>query len=369
MAKIRVGLLYGGRSVEHDVSIVSARSILGALDRERYDVSLIRAGHDGRWQLESGSEQIEATATDGSSVMLPAAPCNSTLVPGDGQAAEDLSRLQLDVVFPIIHGRGGEDGTLQGLLELAEVAYVGSGVLSSAIQMDKDVAKRLLAGAGLPVLPWITLRGPAVSGSGREKAVEAIAKELGFPVFVKPANSGSSVGISKANDRAELAAALTEATRYDTKVIVERGVDAREIEVAVLGNAAPEASVPGEIIPSHEFYDYEAKYHDDGTQLQIPARLGAEESAQLRDMAVQAYLALEAEGMARVDFLVDRESGKPYINELNSLPGFTSVSMYPRLWEATGLAYAELLDRLITLALERHAERSRLETHYERPGR
>jgi D-alanine-D-alanine ligase len=302
----------------------------------------------------------------GQEVTLPAVAAGRTLLHPvvDGAPTGPTNGLELDIIFPIIHGRGGEDGALQGLLELADVAYVGAGVLSSAMQMDKDIAKRLLAAAGLPVLPWVVLRSHTFAGRGMESAVESVTKELGFPVFVKPANSGSSVGIAKASDRDELEVALLDAARYDRKIIVERGLNARELEVAVLGNESPEASVPGEICPSHEFYDYEAKYLDDSTRLVIPAVLSDEETQQLRELAIQAYEALESEGLARVDFLIDRETGKPYINELNSLPGFTDASMYPRLWEASGLSYTALLDRLIELGLERHRQRRSLETHY-----
>jgi D-alanine-D-alanine ligase len=367
MAKLRVGLLFGGRSVEHEVSIASAASILQALDPERYDVSLIGVDQQGRWHLGAGAALLPEASIDGEEVMLPAVPTAGTLVPVASEG-EPADRPGLDVIVPIIHGRGGEDGALQGLMELAEVAYVGSGVLSSAVQMDKDVAKRLLASAGLPVTPWVVLRAHALEGAGMDSAVERVKGELEYPVFVKPANSGSSVGISKATSDDELRAALVDAARYDTKLIVEQGVDAREIEVAVLGNEAPEASVPGEIKPAHDFYDYEAKYHDESTELLIPADLSEAESQRLRELAVDAFLTLEAEGLARVDFLVERESGKAWINELNSLPGFTDASMYPRLWEASGLCYSGLLDRLIELALERHRVRAKLETSYRRPG-
>lgn len=376
MAKLRVGLLFGGRSVEHEVSIASATSILAALDRERYEVSLIAVDREGRWLLDAGAEVAAGspskTASEGREVTLPATPSPDTLVAvgraQDAQGSQPPGGLGLDVIIPIIHGRGGEDGALQGLFELAEIAYVGSGVLSSAIQMDKDVAKRLLAAAGLPVVPWVTLHAHAFEPAAMDTTVEVIAKELGFPVFVKPANSGSSVGINRATDREELADSLREAARYDVKVIVERGLDARELEVAVLGNQAPLASVPGEIRSRHDFYDYEAKYHDDSTELSVPADLPRDESQLLRDLAIQAFRTLEAEGMARVDFLLEKETGKPYINELNSLPGFTDGSMYPRLWEATGVPYTALLDRLIELALERHASRHALETRYRHPA-
>jgi len=270
------------------------------------------------------------------------------------------------VIFPIIHGRHGEDGTLQGMLELAGIPYAGSRVLGSAIQMDKDVAKRLLVAAGLPVVPWVTLRDGELAPARRLAAAESAARSLGYPVFVKPANSGSSVGTSKARNEKELAAAVAEAARYDTKVLVEKGIDARELEVAVLGNEEPKGSVVGEIVQKHEFYDYEAKYADDATELVIPAKIDEALAERIRAMAIDAYKTLEGEGFARVDFLLDRTTGELYINELNSLPGFTDASMFPLLWEATGLAYPALLDRLIELAIERHATRAKLETTYRR---
>jgi D-alanine-D-alanine ligase len=381
MGKLRVGLLFGGRSVEHDVSIVSATSILNALDRSRYDVSLIGVDPSGRWHLAERSAKTAAelaTVLNETGVFLPAVPGETRLrasgdesASGSGAAsgASGVARsalgavARLDVVFPIIHGRGGEDGALQGLLELAEVPYVGSGVLSSALQMDKDFAKRLLAAAGLPVTPWVGFDAATLARLGPRGAAERAEAELGLPAFAKPANSGSSVGISKAGTVAELAAAIALAQRYDRKVLVETAVDAREIEVAVLGNDEPEASICGEIRSHRDFYDYEAKYHDDSTELIIPADIEPAESDQLRAMAIAAFRALGGEGMARVDFLFDRKTRRAYVNELNSLPGFTSVSMYPKLWEASGLPYPRLLDRLIELALERHDRRSKLETH------
>jgi D-alanine-D-alanine ligase len=368
MAKLRVGLLFGGRSVEHEVSIASATSILQALDPDRYDVSLIAVGQDGRWHLGSGASLLPASGSEGEEVMLPAFPSDHTLVRADQGRSPGAAGQSLDVIFPIIHGKGGEDGALQGLMELADVAYVGSGVLGSAVQMDKDIAKRLLAAAGLPVLPWVVIQSHTLEPTGLAAAVDSIIEELDFPVFVKPANSGSSVGINRAQSREELASALQEAACYDSKILVERGLEAREIEVAVMGNQSPEASVPGEICPTHDFYDYEAKYHDESTRLVIPADLPESQSQRLRELAVAAFTALEGEGLARVDFLIDRGSGEIYLNELNSLPGFTDVSMYPRLWEATGLPYGALLDRLIELAIERHHRRSKLRTRYHRSG-
>lgn len=363
MGKLRVGLLFGGRSVEHDVSIVSATSIRDALDRTRYDVSLIGVDPTGRWHLAEDVRELAAVLRQ-EGVFLPATPGGATLVASASDAKRALGpAAKLDVVFPIIHGRGGEDGALQGLLELADVPYVGSGVLSSALQMDKDFAKRVLAAAGLPVTPWVGFSGGTLARLGPRGAAERAEAELGLPVFVKPANSGSSVGISRADSFEELVAAIALAQRYDRKVLVEAAVDAREIEVAVLGNDEPEASIPGEIRAHRKFYDYEAKYHDDSTELIIPAELEPEESEQLRALALAAYRALDAEGMARVDFLFERTTRRAFVNELNSLPGFTSVSMYPKLWEATGLPYPRLLDRLIELALERHERRAKLETH------
>lgn len=372
MEKLRVGLLFGGRSVEHDVSIVSARSILGALDQSRYEVLLLAVDPRGRWHVANADTALGDVQQKGC-VFLPAEPGTTTLVAAaddDSEEEESTSNVksfadgaQLDVIFPIIHGRGGEDGALQGLLELAEVPYVGSGVLSSAVQMDKDVAKRLLSAAGLPVTPWIAFSGFELDQGGLPAAAERAEAEIGFPVFVKPANSGSSIGIARAESIPELVAALADAQRYDRKVIVEASVDAREIEVAVLGNDEPEASIPGEIRATQAFYDYDAKYLDEATELIIPAKLDADQTEAIRTTAIQAYQTLEAEGMARVDFLLDRETGQFFVNELNSLPGFTSGSMYPKLWEATGRSYPALLDRLIELALERHDRRTKLETH------
>lgn len=373
MAKLRVGLLFGGRSVEHEVSVASATSILEALDPSRYDVRLIGVDADGRWHLGDPSLPPEA-ATGGDEVWLPAVPGGSgLLVRAAGSlknGAEGALTTPLDVIFPIIHGRGGEDGSLQGLLELADLPYVGAGVLASAVQMDKDVAKRLLAAAGLPVVPWeverIAKPSQLLAPRLAETAQEILARtKFPLPYFVKPSNSGSSVGTSKVDSEEELAEALATAARYDSKILIEQAIDAREFEVAVLGNDDPEASVPGEIVTQHAFYDYQAKYAEASTQLVIPAEIPDGQSEQIREMAIAAYKVLEGQGMGRVDFLLDRATGQLYINELNSLPGFTQESsMYPKMWEATGLRYPALLDRLIELALERHSEKSRLETSY-----
>jgi len=365
MAKLRVGLLFGGRSVEHEVSVTSATCILKALDPTRYDVSLVAIDHAGRWHLGSPALPPEAAAS-GEEVTLPAVPGKHSLVSVSHETGDVARALRpVDVIFPIVHGQGGEDGTLQGLLELAGVPYVGAGVLGSALQMDKEVSKRLLAAAGLPVVPWVSIRREELRANP-EAAAERALRELGLPVFVKPANLGSSVGISKVKQRSELVPALFEAARYDRKLLVERAVDAREIEVALLGNDPIEASVVGEIRTRREWYDYEAKYVDEDTELLIPAPIDEAQSRAARELAIAAAGILEGAGLARVDFLLDRRTGALFVNEVNSLPGFTEGSMYPRLWEASGLPYAALLDRLIELALERHREKLELETLYRR---
>jgi len=352
MAVLRVGLLFGGRSVEHEVSIASATSIQGALDPSRYEVVPICVGHDGRWRIGAPGMPPEAVARGGSP-LGPAVPAPRGVEAG------------LDVVLPIVHGTGGEDGTLQGFLETAGVPYVGAGVLASAVGMDKEVSKRLLTHAGLPVVSWVTVLAGELADP---EAVEArVFAERELPVFVKPASLGSSVGTAKVSERGALLPALRDAARYDRKLLVERAVDGREIEVAVLGPAeAPEASLPGEIRPTHEFYDYESKYVDEGTELLVPAPLDEGQTAEVRRLALETFGVLEGWGMARVDFLLDRGDERFYVNELNTLPGFTDASMYPKLWEATGLPYPALVDRLIDLALERHRRAAALETTYRR---
>ncbi len=361
MAKLKVGLLFGGRSVEHEVSIASATSILRALDPARYDVTLIGVDHEGRWH--AGSPELPPEAAVGADeVMLPAVPGVQALIP-TAKSVGDRA-LPLDVVFPIIHGTGGEDGSLQGLLELAGVPFVGASVLGSALQMDKDVTKRLLAAAGLPVVPGRVLRAGQVPTAAE---TQDIVRELGLPLFVKPADLGSSVGVTKVKRAEELAGAVIEAFRYTRKVLIERAVDAREIEVAILGGERPEASVPGEIVPKHEWYDYEAKYGDEETELLIPAPLSETTTAEARRLALEAFRTVEGEGLARVDFFLERGSDRLFVNEVNSLPGFTEVSMFPRLWMASGVPYPTLLDRLIELAMERARARAAVETTYRGP--
>jgi D-alanine-D-alanine ligase len=360
MAKLRVGVVFGGRSVEHEVSIASATSILQALDPSRYDVRLIAIDPQGHWHLGAAG-MLPESVVRGEEVTLPAVPGERRLVTVEGSrpAAE------VDVILPIVHGTGGEDGSLQGFLELVGVPYVGAGVLGSALQMDKEVAKRLLAAAGLPVVPGVLVRRHELAADETGCVERAIA-EVGLPAFVKPACLGSSVGVRKVKRADELGPALREAARYDAKILVERAVDAREIEVAVLGNESPEASIPGEIVPHAEFYDYEAKYVDEGTELLVPAPLNEEQTARFQELALQAFRVLEGAGLARIDFFLDRETGQIWINEANSLPGFTEISMYPRLWQASGLPYPALLDRLIELSLERARARDALERTYRR---
>ncbi len=360
MNKMRVGLLYGGRSVEHEVSIVSATSIRKALDPNRFEVIPLGVDHKGCFHLGDPTASLQDGLRGPEVWILPVPGSPTLFCPSDGR------KLDLDLFFPIIHGTGGEDGILQGLLELSGVPYVGSGVLSSSVQMDKDITKRLLEKGGIPVVPWLTLtRHEIVSLDAHRAEFETrVANELGFPVFVKPASLGSSVGITKVKQKADLLPALQAAAKLDTKVLIERGIDAREIEVAVLGNHAPKASIPGEIRPKSEFYDYAAKYQDDSTELLVPAPLSPSETEAVKQLALQTFSLVDASGFARVDFFLERQTGKFFLNEINSLPGFTSVSMFPRLWEASGVAYPALLETLIELALEKHAEQRDLNRNY-----
>ncbi|HEY1902477.1 MAG TPA: D-alanine--D-alanine ligase family protein [Terracidiphilus sp.] len=393
--KLRVGVLFGGRSGEHEVSLLSAASILKAIDRTKFEVVPIGITKDGHWLaagdarglLEGDQSPVarrlragDPAATPGAKLLHQGIPTLLAPEPMDAGAALTAGNTRpaaamLDVVFPVLHGTFGEDGTIQGLFELAGIAYVGSGVLGSAAGMDKDIMKRLFAQAGLPIVKHVTLLRADWEKRPR-KAFQQVEAALKYPVFVKPANLGSSVGISKAHDRKELGPALALAAKYDRKLVVEQGVcgsarrgavaaKARELEVAVLGNDDPKASVVGEIIPGKEFYDYEAKYLSEGSVPVIPAKLTKAETKQIREMAVAAFRACDLSGLARVDFLMEPDGkGRIYLNEVNTLPGFTEISMYPKLWQATGVGYKDLITRLIELALERHGEKSK--TSYSR---
>ncbi len=370
--KLRVGLIFGGRSGEHEVSLISAQGVMGALDQDRYEVVPIGITREGRW-LASGDPMkalLSGALAESRSAALLAEPSQRGLMCLEEEPQHALRAIQvsrLDVVFPVLHGPYGEDGTLQGLLELAGIPYVGAGVAASALGMDKALFKEIVRARGLPVAPYRVIKRK-VWEQQPEETVARIEAEIGYDCFVKPANLGSSVGVSKAHNRAELWAALEEAARYDRKLLVEVAIDAREIEVSVLGNDEPIASVPGEIIPSREFYDYAAKYLDGTSELLIPAPLPPETAELVRHLAVEAYLAIDCAGMARADFLLDRQTGQVYLNELNTIPGFTPISMFPKLWEASGISYSALIDRLIELALERHADKSRSATSYQAPG-
>ncbi|HXG01776.1 MAG TPA: D-alanine--D-alanine ligase family protein [Bacteroidota bacterium] len=363
--KLRIGIIFGGRSGEHEVSLVSASSVIQALDKDKYDVVPIGITKDGRWissqdaldVLKSGA-QIQQELER---ILLPD-PTRRGLISLSSPSQPEIG---LDVIFPVVHGTYGEDGTLQGLLELANIPYVGAGVLGSALGMDKIIQKQLYEQAGLPVVKYLWFLSKRCTAEPK-RVVASVEKSLRYPVFVKPANTGSSVGITKAHNRKELLEGLALAAEYDRKLIVEQGVNnAREIEVSVLGNDEPIASVPGEIVPSNEFYDYDAKYVDGKSVSLIPVKLPARIVKNLQQLAVKAFTVLDAAGMARVDFFVTRKTNRIFVNEINTIPGFTAISMYPKLWEASGISYRELLDRLITLALERHAERSMLRTAYE----
>ena len=371
--KIRVGLLFGGRSGEHDVSLTSAASVLKALDPKKYEVVPIGVTRDGGWRIGPSAQKLlesprslPAILENGKPVTASVDPTQPALVALNSSSAAGESAPALDVVFPLLHGTFGEDGTVQGLLELAGIPYVGAGVLGSATGMDKDVMKRLFRDAGLPIVPWVrVMRGDWESDTARVRRL--IEKTMRYPLFVKPANLGSSVGISKVRRSKELATALDLAARYDRKIIVERGVNAREIECSVLGNDRPVASVPGEIVPVNEFYDYDAKYVKEGSEAIIPAKLSAAQARRVQELAVRAFQAVDCAGMARVDFLLDRKRGTIYVSEINTIPGFTPISMYPKLWEASGLPYSKLLDRLIELAFERHRDKDRTEFTFRPP--
>jgi D-alanine-D-alanine ligase len=393
MKKLRVGILFGGRSGEHEVSLLSAASVLKAIDRTKFEVLPIGITKQGRWltakdaekllrgehaedsrsaQLRAGDPEATAPAAvlaSGEAVVVPPEPkqSGSAMVPFQSDSAllrrASDRAINVDIIFPVLHGTFGEDGTIQGLLELADIPYVGAGVLGSAAGMDKDVMKSLFKAVGLPIVKHVT-----VLRSGwedRPKQIQKLVEEnLKYPVFVKPANLGSSVGISKAHDRKELGPAIEEAAKFDRKIVIEEGVGgkkqkAREIEVSVLGNDKPEASVPGEIVPCKEFYDYNAKYLDQGSELVIPAKLTKSETKKIQELAVRAFQAVDGSGLSRVDFLMDPKTRKIYLNEINTMPGFTSISMYPKLWAASGLQYPDLIEKLIQLGLERHADKKK----------
>src|SRR5580700_3609326 len=400
MAKLRVGILFGGRSGEHEVSLLSAASILNAIDKTKYEVVPIGITKDGRWltaehaerllrgkgeeyageggrstpragQLRAGDPEATpgaAVLATGASVVVPPEPARRDGGLAPFQTDANLRRaadraINVDVIFPVLHGTFGEDGTIQGLLELADLAYVGAGVLGSAAGMDKDIMKSLFRAAGLPIVKHVTVLRSQFE-SAPTKVNKLVESKLRYPVFVKPANLGSSVGISKAHDRKELGPAIEEAAKFDRKIVIEEGVGgkknkAREIECSVLGNDEPVASVPGEIVPVKEFYDYNAKYLDEGSELIIPAKLTRAETKKVQELAVRSFKAVDCSGLARVDFLMDAKTRKTYLNEINTMPGFTAISMYPKLWAASGLEYSELIDRLIELGRERHADKKR----------
>jgi len=388
--KIRVGILFGCRSGEHEISLLSAASVFKAINQQKYELVPIGINKQGRWvtsadaerllagkpieperQLRAGDPDTTAAAAvlqTGEAVVVPPEPHKpgAGMTPFQTEAptrrAADRA-INVDIIFPVLHGTFGEDGTVQGLLELAEIPYVGAGVLGSAAGMDKDIMKSLFRAAGLPIVKHVTILRSHLE-SDPKKVQITIERSLKYPVFVKPANLGSSVGISKVHDRKELGPALTEAARFDRKIVVEQGVGgkngkAREIECAVLGNDQPKASVPGEIVPSAEFYDYSAKYLDEGSQLIIPAKLTKAETKRIQELAIGAFRAVDCSGLGRVDFLMDPESRKIYLNEINTMPGFTSISMYPKLWAASGVSYPELIESLIQFGIERHEEKKR----------
>jgi D-alanine-D-alanine ligase len=382
--KLRVGVIYGGRSGEHEISIASAASVFKSLDRTRYEPVPIRIEKDGRWiiadraptatsaaeVIEHARQQSTRSLRPGRETVLVAHPAEDTLLTIErtlgSRSSDDLERavvtgLGLDVVFPVLHGPYGEDGTIQGLLELANVPYVGAGVLASAVGMDKAVMRVLFSAHGLPVAPWKSFLRREWERDATEARERVLS--LGLPLFVKPANLGSSVGISKVKTADDLARAIEHAFEFDRKVVIEWAVpEAREIECAVLGNDDAQASIPGEVIPGREFYDYEAKYLDEGSRTVIPADLTPEQVADIQRLAVAAFRAVDGAGMSRVDFLLSRPTGTIYVNEINTIPGFTTISMYAKMWEASGVAYPALVDRLIQLALERHGDKQRLRT-------
>ena len=371
--KIRIGIIFGGRSGEHEVSLASAASVIANLDKDKYEVVPIGITKEGSWLLGVEPPQLQATEQHITSdtnpdetlqqttaVTLTGDPSLRRLIPV--RSNEQLgAEGALDVIFPVLHGTYGEDGALQGLLEMANVPYVGCGVLGSALGMDKEKMKMVFGSVDLPIVDSLTYRRNQWERSP-EEIMDAVEDHIGYPCFVKPVNLGSSVGVNKAHDRDELKHAIDVAAEYDRKIIIECSIDCRELECSVLGNDEPLASVVGEVVPSNEFYDYNAKYIDGKSQIDIPADIPHITAENVRRWAVQAFLALDLSGLARVDFFMEKETGKVYINEVNTIPGFTQISMYPKLWEASGLSYSQLLDRLIELAIERHEDRQRNKT-------
>jgi len=360
--KIKLGIIFGGRSGEHDVSLMSARSILSVLDSEKYEIFQIGISRQGKWL--TGENVLDAFATNNIGNLLPA-----VLFPQPGShtlftvSVGELIRItNLDVIFPVLHGTFGEDGTLQGFLELADIAYVGAGVLGSAVGMDKGLFKYVMQANNIPVLEFNILNRSDIQKDIQE-AIKIAESTAPYPIFVKPANLGSSVGISKCKNRAELKSGLEKACRYDRRIIVEKGINAREIEISVLGNDHPQASIPGEILPKDSFYTYEDKYINGKAETIIP-EIDPELSRKLKELSIKAYKAVDCSGMARVDFLLDKETGAYYLGEINTIPGFTQISMYPKLWNASGLSYPELIDQLINLAIERKMERDQTEREY-----
>src|SRR6202049_3398756 len=361
--RLRIGVLFGGRSGEHEVSLASAASVIRGLDPDKYEIVPIGITKEGHWLIGGGAQKmLPEVLRTGQRVTMSADPTDAALVRLDGSGGGQ----RIDVVFPVMHGTFGEDGTIQGLLDLAGLPFVGAGVLGSAIGMDKDVSKRLMQVAKIPVVPWITIQRADWERNPKEIR-NAIEKKFKYPVFVKPATLGSSVGMTKVHSRAELAPGLNLASEFALKILVERAMAAREIEVSVLGNSDPKASIPGEIVPHREFYDYAAKYLEEGTQLLIPAKLKPAQVKKVQSMAVAAFRALELSGMARVDFFLEKRGGKLFLNEVNTIPGFTSISMYPKLWEASGISFRELIDKLIDLALEMNREKARTKYAIELP--
>ena len=368
MKRLRVGVLFGGRSTEHEVSILSAQSIIAAMDPQRFEAVPLYIDKEGRWLTGDSLKRLVNNVAARTYVYLPPDPTQHSLVPADNGSSSPPAwdgraggLPPLDVVFPVFHGLNGEDGTIQGVLELANLPYVGAGVLGSALGLDKIYMKRAFAAAGLPVVDYLPTTRRQYERDP-DAFIALVEERIGYPSFTKFANSGSSVGTSKAHNRAELVEGLRLASTFDRKLLVERALDARELEISVLGNDEPEASVVGEVVPAHEFYDYDAKYLDEGSRLLIPAPLDDAVAQEARSLALRAFQAVDAAGMARVDFFLERTTGRLVLNELNTIPGFTRISMYPKLWEASGLPYPKLIERLVELAIERFNDRQRSQT-------